>query len=273
MRSPAGLIPTTIGRDANGNAERILIVGRTQSGKSTLVRVLVAGYSSLVVIDHKRRFELPRTVIVDGPAAFRQTWPQRARRVIYRPDPHAKRGADVELVIERVLAYGRTALVVDESMELSTSGWILPAYKRAVTQGAALLVPVYSVTPRQIGVHNVLLTEAEHVFVFDLAGQGDRDKLAGYYGAELVDRPAAPYAFAYAGAGRVVRCAPLHVSPDPSPASSTIGGSLDGPPDARQPGDGDGSRHRRDPRLEVHSEPLPGARPLGRRAVGLARPT
>lgn len=264
---------TTIGQDAAGRATRTLIVGRTQSGKSTLVQRLVVGYSSLVVIDHKRQFELPRAVVVDGLEAFRQTWPQRARRVIYRPDPAAVRGADVELVIRRVLARGRTALVIDEAMELCTSGWILPAYKAAITQGAALLVPVYSVTQRPIGVHNVLLTEAEHVFVFDLAGEGDRAKLGAFYGAELVERPAVPYAFAFAGDGRVVRCAPLDLAPAMSSAPAPTGGNARGPSDARQPGDGDVPRHRGDPRIQVRPEPVPGSGPDGRSAVGLAAAT
>jgi len=249
---------TTIGQDAAGRATRTLIVGRTQSGKTTLAQLLVSGYSSVVVIDHKRRFELGRAAALDGPAAFRQTWPQRARRVIYHPDPRATRSADVDEVIERVLAYGRTALVVDEAMELSNQAWILPAYKRAITQGAALLVPVYSVTQRPIGVHNVLLTEAEHLFAFDLAGEGDRAKLAAFFGAELVDRPPAPFAFTYAGEGRVVRCDPLAL-PSRPPTASTDGGIANGSPDPRQPGHGDGPRDRRHPGLEIRTRPVPGA--------------
>jgi hypothetical protein len=259
MILPAG---TIVGQDAAGRATRTLIVGRTQSGKTTLAQLLVAGYSSLVVIDHKRRFELGRAVTVEGPAAFRQTWPQRARRVIYWPDHRANRSADVELVIDRILAYGRTAVVVDEAMELCNAAWILPAYKRAVTQGAALYVPVYSVTQRPIGVHNVLLTEAEHLFAFDLAGEGDRAKLAAFFGAELVERPALPFAFTYAGGGRVVRCAPLRLSRPAGRDGSTNGGALDGPADLGESRHGDGPGDRRHPGEQVRSVPVPGAGPV-----------
>ncbi len=267
-------LPTTIGRDAQGRATRQLIVGRTQSGKTTLVQIMIAGYSSVVVIDHKRLFVLPRSVTVEGLAAFRQTWPQRARRVVYRPDPAAHRGEDVGAVIDRVLAHrgcsgpdgepaSCTALVIDEAMELCNQAWILPAYKRAITQGAAKLVPVYSVTQRPIGVHNVLLTEAEHVFAFDLAGDGDRAKLAAFYGAELAERPAEPYAYAYAGGGRVVRYRPLDLAPTPRPAADIpTGGSASGAPDARKPRDGDGAFDRRNHRPQVDPGPVPGPRPL-----------
>lgn len=251
---------TIIGQDANGRATRTLIVGRTQSGKTTLVQLLVAGYSSIVVIDHKHRFELARAVTVEGPAAFRQTWPQRARRIVYWPDPHARRSADVDEVLGRVLAYGRTALVVDEAMNLCNQGWILTAYRRAITEGAGLLVPVYSCTQRPIGIHNVLLTEAEHLFAFDLAGDGDRAKLAAFFGAELERRPAEPYAFTYAGEGRVVGCAPLRLRPSPPPAADPDRGRPHGPTDARQPVHGHDPRDRRDPGLEVRALQVPGAR-------------
>lgn len=253
----------TIGVDRTGNAAtRTLVVGRTQSGKSTLVRRMVAGYSSLVVIDHKRQFELPRTIIVErSPALFRQTWPQRARRVIYRPDPYATKGADVAEVLTRVLTYGRTAVVVDEATNLCTQGWILPAYRRLITEGASLWIPVYSLTQRPVGVHNILLTEADDVFVFDLAGSGDREKVASFFGDELEDRSGEPYSFAYAGlstAGRVVRCPPLELA-DPRPAAPSLE-ELRGPPDARQPVHGDVPRRGGDPRQQVRPVPVPGAR-------------
>lgn len=250
----------TIGIDRTGKAAtRTLIVGRTQSGKTTLVRLLVSGYSSLVVIDHKRRFELPRTVVVENsPALFRQAWPQRARRVIYRPDPYAKRGADVAEVLARVIAYGRTALVVDEATNLCTQGWILPEYRRTITEGAALLIPVYSVTQRPIGVHNVLLTEADDVFVFDLAGAGDRDKVASFFGDELATRVGRPYEFAYAGLstdGHIVRCPPLELADRRAMKEEPRGSA-----DARQPVHGDDPGRRGDPRQQVRPGQVPGAR-------------
>jgi hypothetical protein len=208
---------------AIGPKERTLIVGRTQSGKTTLVRVLIAGYRSLVVIDPKHRFELARTVtIVGDPRVFAQTWPQRARRVIYRPSAEDPRHDDVGLVIRRVLAYGRTALVIDEAMELCTQGSILPAYKKAITQGAEIYVPVYSLTQRPVGVHNVLLTESEHFFIFDLPGEPDRTKMADFIGDGAGERVGEPYVFLYAGiasGGSVVRCPPVDLASVPRPAA------------------------------------------------------
>jgi hypothetical protein len=208
-----------------GPKERTLIVGRTQSGKTTLSACLTGGYRSLVVIDPKHRVTLNRTVTVVGdPALFAQTWPQRARRVIYRPSSERHDHADVDLVIRRVIRYGRTALVVDEAMELCTQASILPAYKRAITQGAELYVPVISLTQRPIGIHNVLLTEAEHFFIFDLPGEPDRGKMADFIGDGAGERVGAPYEFLYAGlasGGAVVRCPPIDLGSVPRPAADS----------------------------------------------------
>jgi DNA helicase HerA-like ATPase len=207
-----------------GPTERAAIVGRTNSGKTTLAKMLCGGYRSLVVIDPKWRFELPRTIVVVGSASeFAQVYPQRSTRVVYRPDPEDQDHADVDTVIRRVLHYGRTALLIDEAMEYATVGRIMPAYKRAITQGRELYVPVMSCTQRPIGVHNVILSEAEHLFAFDLQLDGDREKLVAANGAAgFLERPRSEHAFLYAGpatGGVAIHCSPLMIGSLPSPAA------------------------------------------------------
>lgn len=207
-----------------GPTERAAIVGRTGSDKTTLAGVLAGGYRSLVVIDPKWRFVMGRTVTVVGSSReFAQVYPQRSTRVIYRPDPEDPDHADVDAVLRRILHYGRTAILVDEAMEYATVGRIMPAYKRAITQGRELYVPVISCTQRPIGVHNVILSEAEHLFAFDLQLEGDREKLVAANGAAgFLERPRRPYAFLYAGpatGGVAIHCSPLEIGPIPRPAA------------------------------------------------------
>lgn len=208
-------------------SERVTIVGRTNSGKTTLARLLVGGDRNLVVIDPKWRFELARTQLAVGTArAFAELWPQRSTRVVYRPDPGSRKHDDVDEVIARVLRYGRTRILVDEAMGLASPSVIIPAYARAITQGRELLVSVVSLTQRPRGVHNVLFSEAEHLFVFDLAVASDREKVADIGGDQLAERPREDHAFWYVGPatnGAAVHCPPLRIptvapaAPAPSP--------------------------------------------------------
>jgi len=208
------------GRIELGPTDRTTIVGRTGSGKTTLALTLVGGYRALVIIDPKWRITLARTITVLGSAAeFAQVYPQRSTRVIYRPDPENKEHGDVDDVIRRVLAYGRTCLEINEAMGLSTPQSILPSYMRAMTQGRELYVPVVSETQRPTGIHNVILSEAEHVFIFDLAVGSDRKKLGDIVGDSAQERVGRPFAFKYAGpgtAGDVIDCEPIRLPGVPS---------------------------------------------------------
>lgn len=207
-------------------SERVLIVGRTGSGKTTLARVLVGGYRNLVVIDPKWRFELPRTLTLYSPADFRQVYPQRSTRIIFRPDPNALFD-QVDEVLGRVLTFGRTAINVDEALDLATATRIVPAYRRLVKTGRELLCPVISCSQRPTGLHNDVIAEAEHLFAFDLHLATDRAKVAGIGGDGLLEQPGEPYAFFYYGpatGGQVVRCPPLAL-PDRTLASSPASAS------------------------------------------------
>lgn len=220
-----------------GPTDRVLVVGQTGTGKSTLARALTVGYRSQVVIDPKHEEELPRSHTVYTPAAFAQLYPHRATRIVFRPDPELADGSDVDAVMRRVLSYGHTALIVHEAMLYASATTIVPAYRRALIAGRTLQVPVWSCSQRPTGLHNVVISETTHVFMFDLMLEADRAKLAGIAGPGALVRPAVPFGFGYYGprTNGLVRCSPLEVAGDPS--------------DSRQPGDrdpdGDGGHLRR----------------------------
>ncbi len=205
-----------------GPTDRVLIVGRTGSGKSTLARALFYGHRALVVIDPKHEELLGRGLVVGSAAEFRAAYPQRSTRVVFRPDPEDPRAADVDEVIRRVLAYGNTCLLLHETIDYASPARIVPALRRAVKTGRTRGVPVVVCSQRPMGLHNDVIAEAEHVFVFDLALEGDRDKVAGIVGDGVRERIGRPFAFLYAGpgtAGDVVSCEPLHLGVPGAPPS------------------------------------------------------
>jgi hypothetical protein len=203
--------------------QRVLILGRTQTGKSTLARALFYGISRLVVIDQKWEEELARGVVVYTPDEFRRTYPQRSTRVVFRPDPTVKRAADVGEVIQRVLQHRRARLVVHEAVDYATPHWIEPNLRRALKTGAFLEVGVTVCSQRPIGLHNDAISESEHVFVFDLALAGDREKLAELGVPELLERPEVEHGFLYYGpstGGRAIRCSPINPPAGPAPPAA-----------------------------------------------------
>ncbi len=210
--------------------EHVFIGGATGSGKSTLARALFYGYSRLVVIDPKHEELVPRALVTYTPAEFRQAWPQRAPRVVFRPDPEDPKHRDVDEVIRRVLAHRRCRIVLHETADYAQPGWIVPALRRALMTGRSLEVGVGACSQRPIGLHNVVLSEASHLFVFRLALEGDREKLAGVIGPAALEQPASAYGFLYGGpamGGRVVACPPLPVPAPTSPVdpAQTGGGA------------------------------------------------
>lgn len=196
------------------------------------------GYRNLVAVDPKHRLELPGALVVTGIAAFRQTWPQRATRVVFRPDLETDdtlRG-EVDEALARVLHYGRTAVLVDEALDLATSTKIVPAYRRVIRLGRELVIPVFSCSQRPMGLHNDVLSQSEHLFVFDLPLRGDRDKVSEIGGPELLeradDRLGAEHGFAYYGPatrGRAIWIPPLHLPPAPAAPAPEPSRPLEGP--------------------------------------------
>lgn len=203
-----------------GPTDRVLIVGRTGSGKSTLARVLSYGYRTVVVIDSKHEEELPRSLTVSTAAEFRQLYPQRTTRIVFRPDPTDPKHADVDEVLARVMAYGRARVVVHEAVDFATSTSILPQLRRAAKVGRSLAVGLTICSQRPMGLHNDVIAESDHVFAFDLQLPGDREKVAGVAGAGALERVTEPFAFLYYGpstGGDVVRCPPLELGPSAGP--------------------------------------------------------
>jgi len=175
--------------------ERVIFVGRTGSGKTTLADKLIRnlGYRT-VVLDPKHRWEYPGYRLVDrydpNPSLVRQ---------VFRPrDDEVENWRDAEKYLEDVWNYGiPTVVYIDELTRLSTPRRTIPILADFVRLGRQARMGTWYASQRPKDVPSLFLSEAEHWFVFDLRYVADREKCVGFLGENVADRITETYAFWY----------------------------------------------------------------------------
>lgn len=164
--------------------DRVFISGQTGSGKSTLARVLLQRREYVVIIDAKRTIKWPGYEIFTDLKKLTDVDPVKFPKLIYKPsfaalDEWDKFGNDSEINRFFQWVYDRhnTTLYVDE-LALITKGNIAPFYYGAcMMQGRELNIEVISGTQRPTGIPQVVMSEAEHVYVFKLRMEQDRQRI------------------------------------------------------------------------------------------------
>ena len=157
--------------------ERMMIVGRTGSGKTTLARFLLATtpYPRILVIDSKCTYGgksgEPEYEIVRTPREL-QRIPKRYDRIQYRPHPVHQHVSDYEAVYEWAYRQGKI-LVYSDELYLTMAGTHAPDWQRAcITCGRELEVGMISATQRPRGIDPRVRTESEVKAQFELE-EGD----------------------------------------------------------------------------------------------------
>lgn len=201
--------------------QRLLIVGATGTGKTTLAREMLRGYASVLVIDPKCTYdpEDDRYRMIRSPGALR--WWARGKFLHYRPDPDHQTVSDFDAVYR--WAYDRRELLIytDETY-LTMHGSQSPDWQRAVvTCGRELNVGAIFATQRPSGIDVRIYTESEHKVCFYLAHIDDRARMAQEMGKIVLTDPVAaaaaqgqdlPHAFwRWNSRDRRTRLAQLHL--------------------------------------------------------------
>lgn len=113
--------------------------------------------------------------------------PHRAPRLIYRPDPVEAQDPVVANAFFRWIYERRnTTLYVDETYAVVFRGGVLPYHQACITRGRERGVEVWSATQRPSWIPLMVLSEAEHWYVFRLNVREDRKRLEGILGVPEV---------------------------------------------------------------------------------------
>ncbi len=184
--------------------ERMIVVGATGTGKSTLVRQLLPAYKSVLAIDpigylgatdgkgHLDGYKLAQTP--DEVARLGK----RHKLIQYRPRPEFHYWEPYDQVFHWVFERGNTLLFNDEAYRVMRNNREAPTWLNACsTAGRQRGVGMITCTQRPTGIDLRLLSEAEHYVCFRLRKEVDRKRMAEVMGDRVVTHPARGHAFWY----------------------------------------------------------------------------
>jgi len=165
--------------------DRVLVCGRTGSGKSVLVnRLLLPKMTNYVIYDYKHEINVPGAEVFSSMADFRTKPDQRA--VIYRTASGGNEEFDA--LCRQVFYRGNNTLVLDEIAYHCSSSVIMPHHDLIMRLGRSKGVGIVNCTQRPRGLHNNVISQCEHFFIFDLIQETDRKKLAEFCGESVMER-------------------------------------------------------------------------------------
>lgn len=196
--------------------DRILIVGPTRSGKSTMASYLANGWPRVLVLDPKLDdavAELPNATIAYGVKAALRAWPGR---VVYRPLPAELEDlpSAIEPLMRRVYETGGAGVVFHETEIVAPATGARRWTRALIMWGAYRRIPMIFCAQRPARIDRLCLSEPAQVFLFGLRDDRDLSVMAGIFGVKSSElRPlGVPYAFRWRGpAGEVRALGPLEV--------------------------------------------------------------
>ncbi len=204
--------------------QRVLIAGRTGSGKTHFARWLARQMSGGIVLDPKADdawLDLPGAVVVPGyeiPEDLASPDPERRIRwAILRPPPGEL--SEMAMAFDGVLAdviarWHDLTVVVDELYTLHISGRPGPGLTGILTRGRSRGISAIMCTQRPRWISRFTLSEADALAVFALTLPADRKPFYELSGKKIFLKMLPPREFLWyiVSSDFVARCAPIEDS-------------------------------------------------------------
>lgn len=163
-------------------SHHVFVCGANGTGKTLLTKAYTQNYKHILVLDSKGKFRFEPFLIENVDYAIVTTIQglynnRNFDKIVYRPNIHENNEEFYEKFFE--YAYKRTncIVIVDEAMQICTARSIPFWYKSILTRGREHNIGCWSCSQRPKDLHNLILTESVHWFVFRLNSPDDRDKL------------------------------------------------------------------------------------------------
>lgn len=158
------------------------VIGRTRSGKSTLIEKLLESRRYSLVIQTKKdqmgwagHVRIRRAEEIAGPKG----WTMDGAKFVLRPDygNRGKQADEIARALERVWKMGGWTITIDETYYVCDTLGLEHLVERLLTQGAGNNITVVCGMQRPVRVTRFAISESTHVLSFFLEGR-DRKTLA-----------------------------------------------------------------------------------------------
>lgn len=162
-----------------------IVIGKRGSGKSYLVKKMIADHRRLLVYDIMSEYT---GGIVFGPetirefAAFWRHVYKKDFRFIYRP---VQPKQEIDYLARLVFALGNLTFVVEEIDSICTAYDLPETFSRIIARGRHRNITLIGVTPAPFGIHRDLTRQAKEIYVFSTNEPRDRIYLRNLLGQEI----------------------------------------------------------------------------------------
>lgn len=172
----------TLAELAPGKTDRAAFIGQTGSGKTTLAHETLKLRPYVVALDPKGTLSWPDYTLITNLDDLMRS---KANRLTYRPvyeelsDPEA-----IDSFFEWIYQRQATALYVDEVFAIARGDQYPWHFGACLTRGRERGVVVYNATQRPSRIPQVILSESEHYYCFNLKLPRDRQRVEETAGIE-----------------------------------------------------------------------------------------
>ena len=149
--------------------------------------------------------DIPHSFTAKTPSQLQEAITKGHTSILYQPldiDP-----GDFNKVCEIIFNTGNIAIFLDEAADVCSSSQIEPYHKKIMTRGRSRGIGIINCSQRPRMIHNSLVSESEHFFIFRLFLSTDRDKLKQGLPGELLEQcqTLPPYHYIYADLNDTVK--------------------------------------------------------------------